>query len=168
MKKLLLGLIAAAGVAVTGYAMVKLRPEKANWMVAQGQNNGEPLIMRALAELPTEQVRRGYQWLAVLHWEYRAAENGFPGREEDASMNEMEDIVDRHIDKQGLGMLVVSRIGAGSKEWSYYIHDREEFMAAFNRSFENRKRMPVRIEFFHDPEWQELRDVLSKVANKPR
>lgn len=74
-------------------------------------------------------------------------------------MNAFEDMLDLDLEKMGLCKQAVIQTGSAKKEWSLYIRDREQFMAAFNQSMAGKKQVPITINFYDDPEWSELKKV---------
>ena len=53
-----------------------------------------------------------------------------------------------------------SRTGNGSKEFSYYIADRDSFIQAFNQALRTHPAYPIEINFFEDREWKDFRAIL--------
>ncbi|HEY0843834.1 MAG TPA: DUF695 domain-containing protein [Noviherbaspirillum sp.] len=134
-----------------------------NWLVAEGQRNGFPIIVRAKAELPEHRIRKQYGWLTVITWTYSVESGGLPGADENQKMNNLEDTIESRLEATGLCMAVASRTGNGKKEWSYYVRDRDEFISAFNKVMHGKPRLPLTMHFYHDPAWQELNRLLDSV-----
>jgi hypothetical protein len=58
------------------------------------------------------------------------------------------------------------RIGAGLREFVFYIADREDLLDEFNACVAQDRRYPITIKFYQDEEWSELRELIDdfKVA----
>ena len=74
-------------------------------------------------------------------------------------MNEMEDALEAGVESRGYCVQAVTRTGNGTREWSYYIRDRDEFTGALNRALSGKPRLPIQISFYEDPSWEELVNV---------
>ena len=53
------------------------------------------------------------------------------------------------------------RIGAGLREFVYYIGERERFIEEFNDRVAEDPRYPIEIKFYKDETWSELRDLIN-------
>ena len=137
---------------------------KANWSVAEGERNGLPLIVRFIAEMPDQETREAYRWLTVISWSYVPGERGMPSREDNQRMYDLEDALEASLESKGYCIQVISRTGDGTREWSYYIREREEFIDALNDALAKKPRFPIEINFYEDPAWSELQGVHQSVT----
>lgn len=137
---------------------------EANWSVAEGERNGLPLIVRFIAEMPSQETRQAYGWLTVISWSYVPGDSGMPSPEDNKRMYELEDALEASLESKGYCIQVISRTGDGSREWSYYTRDREEFIEALNDALAAKPRLPIEISFYEDPSWSELQDLHRSVA----
>jgi hypothetical protein len=135
----------------------------ATWSVAEGTVDGLPLVVRYRSELPDQETRETYRWLAVISWSYSQGQSGMPQKEENARMNEMEDAVEADVESRGYCVQAVTRTGNGTRVWSYYIRERDEFTVALNRALSGKPRLPIQINFYEDPSWEELVNVHKSV-----
>jgi hypothetical protein len=131
----------------------------AKWSLAEGERNGLPFILRYMSELPDTKTRANYGWLTVISWSYAVRGKGMPQAADNTRLNELEGIIHEKLEPAGHCILVISRTGNGQREWSYYIRDRDEFIAAFNDALADKPRFPIEITFYEDPQWSELRDL---------
>lgn len=53
------------------------------------------------------------------------------------------------------------RVGAGLREFVYYIADRDKFLDALNAQVAGAPRFPIEIKFYKDETWSELRDLIN-------
>lgn len=56
------------------------------------------------------------------------------------------------------------RIGAGLREFVYYIADRDKFIDELNAQVERKPRFPIEIKFYKDETWSELRDLINDLS----
>ena len=137
-----------------------------SWVLLQYEDDGFPVVMKLMEELPPKQVRERFAWLTVISWRYDASENnGMPVPDVNDQMKQLEASIDT-LQENELGVQVYTRTGKGLKELVYYIGDRDEFMEAFNQALSDQPRYPLDIEFFEDPDWQDLQTVHSIYAQK--
>ncbi len=129
--------------------------EEPNWIVAEGQENGNRVIFKFLGEMPAAAVRGRLGVLTVIEWKYDGAGNeGLPSPQERERMNTLEDTLD--LIDSGIMQPAFSRTGNDVKELAYYIGDRKQFLAALNRVLRNHPKYPIEISFYEDPRWREL------------
>jgi hypothetical protein len=162
MKKFIPTLLACIGLAQTAIGEPIATTED-SWFVAEAKVNGNPLIVRARNKLPNNDTRKDFIWLTTISWSYSLEPNGMPEREAQSRMNVLEDTIESQLERHGFCIQAISRTGNGKKEWSYYIRDREAFMEAFNKAMEGQLPFPIEINFFHDPQWLELNNLLMAV-----
>ncbi len=133
-----------------------------NWIVAEGQQNGQRVIWKFLGEMPPEQARAGMDVLTVILWKYDGAANqGLPSAAERERMNALEDAVD--LIEAGILQPAFSRTGNNVKELAYYIGDRKRFLASLNQVLRSHPRYPIEISFYEDPQWRELEQFIDGV-----
>lgn len=130
-----------------------------SWLLLEYQNEGHPIVMKIIEELPSESVRERFGWLTVISWRYdRTENNGMPSSSVNGRMIDLEKAID-NIQENKLCFQVYGKTGNGLKELAYYIGDRDEFMKALNVALANHPRYPLDIEFFNDPDWRDLQTV---------
>ncbi len=137
-----------------------------SWILLQYEDDGFPVVMKLMEDLPPEQVRERFAWLTVITWRYDASENnGMPVPDVNDQMKQLEASIDT-LQENELSVQVYARTGKGLKELVYYIGDRDEFMSAFNQALSDQPRYPLDIEFFEDPDWKDLQTVQSIYVQK--
>ncbi|MDH3738163.1 MAG: DUF695 domain-containing protein [Alphaproteobacteria bacterium] len=136
------------------------------WILLEYKDDGLPVVMKVMEELPPEQVRERFAWLTVISWRYDASENnGMPVPDENSQMIQLEEAIDT-LQENELAVQVYGRTGNGLKELVYYIGNRDEFITAFNQALSDQPRYPLEIEFFEDANWGDLRTVHSVYLQK--
>ncbi|WP_426172287.1 DUF695 domain-containing protein [Pseudoduganella sp. R-34] len=110
--------------------------------------------------MPAEETRRAIPWLTVVRWEYNGCENnGMPPAEENKRMMMLESALGR-IERPHFCVESYRRVGAGVREFVYYIADRDKFLAELNGHVAGEARFPIEIKFYKDETWSELRDLI--------
>ncbi len=129
------------------------------WQLLKYEDDGLPIVMKVMENLPPESVRDQFGWLTVISWRYDVAENnGMPVPDMNDLMIRLESAIDIVQEKE-LCVQVYSKTGNGLKEFVYYIGDRDEFIKAFNKVLADHPKYPLDIEFFEDSEWGDLQTV---------
>ena len=133
--------------------------DSSSWKLLKYKDDGHPIVMKVVEDLPPESVRVRYGWLTVISWKYDAAKNnGMPIPDVNSQMVQLESAIDV-IQEKELCVQVYSKTGNGLKELVYYSSDRDEFIEAFNEVLADKPRYPLDIEFFEDPEWGDLQTL---------
>jgi hypothetical protein len=130
------------------------------WTVGTADQDGQPLVIRVRGHMPDVAERQRHAHLVVVGWPYDGVDTGLPTDADSALMQAFEDAVAAGAERGGTGIQVASITGAGHKEWRYYAHDAEAFVAALNASLDGHPTYPLEIEMFDDSEWQGLQQLL--------
>ena len=140
----------------------------ATGVIAQGEEDGLPVLYRYIDETPSDERRQQLQWLTVIEWLYdREVRNGMPPEDVNAQMVVLEETIEDRVVEPGFCEHAVSRTGNGKKEFSYYIHDRDAFIERFNEALAGQPVYPIEITFFHDPEWKDFSMIRSMAEGAP-
>jgi hypothetical protein len=136
-------------------------PSEALGRIVQTWKDGQRILWTYVPELPARDARRAMPWLTVLRWEYDGSDaGGMPTAEENRHM-QMLDAALGKIERPGFCVAAYRRIGAGLREFVFYIAQRDAFLEEFNRCVANDRRYPITITFYRDDEWTELRDLIN-------
>jgi len=79
-----------------------------------------------------------------------------------SQMLALEDALDQSLESPGLCRHAYSRTGNGLKELAYYIHERDQFMEAFNTALAEHPPCPIEITFYEDREWKDFRTIRAR------
>src|SRR5690606_14245827 len=95
-------------------------PDEDRWNVAQGENDGRPMIVRINAGLPEYAGHPKMPIRLGVAVPLKAPdENGFPGRRESEQLEDIEDTLAAMIGKSGRIVLVITT--SGMREFVSYI-----------------------------------------------
>lgn len=122
--------------------------------------DGLPVLWTYVPELPSEVSRRAMPWLTIVRWEYDGSErNGMPQAEESQRMLLLEMALGQ-TERPEFCLEAYRRVGAGVREFVYYVSDREKFLEKFNDSVAGNPRFPIEINFYKDETWSDLQDLI--------
>jgi hypothetical protein len=128
--------------------------------IVQTWKDGHRILWTYVPELPAQDTRRALPWLTVLRWEYDGSScEGMPTAEENQHMMMLDAALGK-VERPEFCVEGYRRIGAGVREFVFYIADRDDFLEEFNECVAQDRRYPITIEFYQDEEWSELRDMI--------
>ncbi|OZI47421.1 hypothetical protein CEK29_01350 [Bordetella genomosp. 5] len=130
-----------------------------DWSMAEGQLDGQPLIVRSRSALPDEADRHVFDKLIIVSWSYTANDVGMPQDEDNQQTIQFEDAIDESLQDQDVGYLTGCITGNGKKEWRYYARDVDAFMSRFNLGLAGHPEYPLEIRVFQDPDWAGLSEL---------
>ena len=134
-------------------------------IIAQRMEDGAPVILKLVNELPEDAVRGDLPWLAVLSWKYDgSSRNGFPVEADLGRMMRLEKAIEDSVEAKGVLRHAYSRTGNNLKELVYYIRDRNDFLGRLNAALRGHERYPIEINFYDDAQWKDFRMILDGIA----
>lgn len=146
--------------------IVTANAEEGKGIVGRVYEDGVPVIYKFVNELPDDAVRDNLSWLTVISWKYDGtSNNGMPLEDINQRMITLEDAIENHIENDNALRHVYSRTGNNLKELVYYIHDREQFLRAFNEILSGHPRYPIEINFYEDAEWKDFKRLRNDFSN---
>jgi hypothetical protein len=146
--------------------MAGLYGEHDPWIVGETESeDGDGLIIRCRAALPSPEARKGWPHLILVGWSYEADDDsGMPPKKEDRQMEAFEDAVGAAVEASGAGVLAASLTGGGVREWRFYTLGPDAFMDALNTALDKHPEYPLEFDAFDDPEWNALAELLPPSA----
>lgn len=136
-------------------------------IVGKYEEDGLPVIVSFVDELPATQIRNRYPWLTVVSWRYDGADrNGMPPERTNEKMLSLQWAIDESLVETDLCLHAYSRTGNNLKELVYYVRDRDEFMSHFNTALAGHPRYPIEINFYEDLEWKDFQQLQSRFREK--
>lgn len=130
-----------------------------DWLLAEATSGGNPLIIRMRSTLPSRPNQTLFRHLVIIKWAYEPNERGMPASSEHKRMNMFEDALEAGTELRQAAVQAASLTGGGEKEWRYYTHDVDAFMASLNADLAGHGQYPLQIESFQDADWSALRDL---------
>jgi hypothetical protein len=133
--------------------------------VATRPSDQHRIIHRYRIEFPPSFQRSLYPDRVIIAWTY-PSDSGMPSTAEREAMDRMEDLLEAHVEKDGLATLVLVSTGEGLRAWVYYTRSREAFMAKMNEAFRGLPRFPIEVDLWNDPKWERYESFKAGVRNK--
>lgn len=136
-----------------------------DWKIASAVNNktGAAAVLRIRAGKPRRQDVHELTTAVVVKWAYES-DTGMPP----ADVNQQQLAFERAIDPlcldNGNAELAQVFTGMGSKEWTFYVRSRDQYMTDLNRLLAGHPAYPITIEFHDDPGWQIWADLLATLG----
>ncbi|WP_196888258.1 DUF695 domain-containing protein [Aureivirga sp. CE67] len=141
--------------------------EKLNGIIGEYEEDGFPIVVRFINEIPDNSIISRMAWFTVVSWKYDDSErNGMPAKSTNDKMLKLEGALETAFWKSDICKHAYNRTGNGLKEFNYYIENREEFMIHFNKTLEGHEVYPIEINFYEDPEWVEMHKIIDDFKTK--
>lgn len=135
--------------------------KKAKGIIGRCYENGLPVIMKFVNELPEKKVMSKLTFLTVVSWKYDGTENnGMPLTEVNNRMIVLEDAIENSMNSTNLFTHVYSRTGNNLKEFTYYSMSQKDFMKILNRTLKKHDAYPIEINFYEDKDWTDFKTVI--------
>jgi hypothetical protein len=136
------------------------------WLIAQGEEDGLPLLFRMRELMPEGVQPDKYPHLVNILWQFDTSGSGMPPDDVVDQMNEFEDRLDE-LEGAAIGYMMVSITGNGRKEWLWYVSDTDRYMQRVNRALAGAgARFPVDFQSSEDPTWETFRAFIGGVQQK--
>lgn len=128
--------------------------------IVETWKDGLPVLWTYVPEMPGEVSRRAIPWLTIVRWEYDGSENnGMPHTKENQRMLILETALG-NIERSEFCVEAYRRVGAGVREFVYYVADRAKFLEEFNDNVAEHPPFPIEIKFYKDETWSDLQDLI--------
>jgi len=133
--------------------------------IVQTWKDEHRILWTYVPELPAQDARRAMPWLTVLEWQYDGSScEGMPTAEENQHMLILDAALGK-VERPEFCVEGYRRIGAGLREFVFYIADRDEFLREFNACVVHDRPYPISIKFYKDEDWSELRDLIDDLKD---
>ena len=138
---------------------------KESWAIATRANEHRTIIYRYIDELGPKAGERAFQRERVtLRWHYDAdANNGMPTDADKAGMDELEDLLDPVVERDGFSNLALVTTGEGDRVWIWYARSGADFRERMARAMRGHGPYPVEVDVATDPGWTAYEDVVGSV-----
>ncbi|WP_104813738.1 DUF695 domain-containing protein [Aureitalea marina] len=136
-------------------------------IVGEYFENGFPVIVKFVSELPAKGIVSKMKWFTVISWNYDGSQNnGMPPEAINQRMLLLEEALDKAFRNGKITHHAYNRTGNSLKEFNYYISDRDKFMSRFNSALAKHERYPIEINFYEDPDWSEMNRLIEDFKPK--
>jgi hypothetical protein len=138
------------------------------WIVAEGEADGLPLIVRMREAPPPGVDTQQYPHLVTVCWTFDGSDTGgLPGSKLLNRMSELEDRLDA-LEGADLGYMMVSLTGSGQKTWLWYVRNIEVYMEKLNEAIGRAPvPYPIELEAAEDPGWESFQTIRNGGRSEP-
>ena len=139
---------------ILDFAKKKKEKNDSSWVLAEGNEDGMPMLYRMKENIPEGLLTEEYPRLISILWEYEIDNtSGMPSDILQAEQRAFDDALDE-MDNKGLGIMMLAVTGNGRREWVWYTKDQNEWLSSLHHCLENHPAYPLDIEASDDPEWE--------------
>lgn len=130
------------------------------WFTALSENeNGQFVTVSGRDEL-TEFVQSGkFKERVEITWKYEGDDKGMPSEEIGRMMEEVQEALQKAMEKDKLAILTGIYTGGEEKVWVFYTRTVRVFGERVNEALAPFEQMPISIYTEIDPEWEEYLDM---------
>ncbi len=118
--------------------------------VSKQESTGRAIIFRFAKEFRQGFQRSRFPARVILVWRYKS-ESGTPSKPEHEAMDQMEDLLNPHV--EGSSILALVSTGENLREWIFYATSEDQFIASLNNALAGKQRYPIEVHAAPDPEW---------------
>ena len=121
------------------------------WNNSEGSSGGLPVLLRYRPQLEAFLGDPRYSRRLVISWHYPFSNSsGMPTDAQIDKMRLFEDLLQSHLDADGIGILAYTRTHSGTRRWNYYISDARLLSQRINTALANQPKFPIDIEVEDD------------------
>jgi len=125
--------------------------------VSRGATNDHAIIFRFVQQFEPGFDRVHYPDRVIVVWRYNS-DAGMPADVDRVRMDEMEDLLEPHLEAGGEAVLALVSTGQNLREWTYYSKSESRFIAKLNIALQGQPEFPIEIHVGPDPNWSTYED----------
>jgi Family of unknown function (DUF695) len=138
-----------------------------DWVIAQGEDNGFPLIIRSRVVMPKGIKQKLHRHSMSIVWEYVSEKiNGFPSSNLQSRMEFFENALVAELEGVNQAFLTAIFTCKGRREWHWYSCDPEDTVKLINKALINQEQYPISITSEDDPDWDDFRTINQSLKNE--
>ncbi len=135
-----------------------MTPNDFTWCMFQFEEEGCQVHVRALEQMPAQDLIDAHPIQTVISWEYAPNEDGFPEEVELLRIGELEELLIAGVTQ--ISVLTLSLTGNGRREWWFYAAETEGFLEALNQALSGYPRFPIQINTCEDAGWESMHELI--------
>jgi Family of unknown function (DUF695) len=141
-------------------------PQEERWTIAQGEDDGLPLIFRIRNKKPHGIEPRTYPHLIAISWLYQSTnEFRMPSPDISTLMMQFEELLEPALENSQSAFLTVIVTGNSRREWQWYSRSPEETMGLVNQVLIDCEPFPVEFSMQEDSQWEAYRHCQGMFKN---
>lgn len=132
------------------------------WVLAEGQFQGKPSLLRFRPGLREYAGNPNYPRRLIVKWPYNEDDpSGMPSSSQSDELGSFEDALVDALDTERLAILAFVFTHAGVREWHFYIGDASEVGKRINLALSDYPKLPISLQVENDSGWNEFLMVLN-------
>lgn len=132
------------------------------WVVATGEADGKPLIVRFRVAVPPGVNGKSHPALFTIKWAFEGGASGLPGTEIRERMARLEDLLTDHLEQNAVAFHTATITGNGVRELQWYARSGEEMMQGLNLALRGEPPFPIEVAHHSDPEWLAYHELVAE------
>jgi hypothetical protein len=137
-------------------------PQNETWVVATGEVDGKPLIVRFRAAVPQTVREKSHPSLFTIRWTYEGGASGLPDSEIRERMERLEDLLTQHLEKDAVAFHTATITGNGVRELQWYARSGKEMMRVLNLALRGEPPFPIEVAHHSDPGWLAYHELVAE------
>ena len=134
--------------------------DSAPWNLAESGDGEDAMLLRYRPDLKPFIGNECYENRLVIILEYDPDNtSGMPSKELSEEMEGVENALVSALDPNRLGVLSFVLTKYGSREWHFYVSDKEPLGEKINSALSDFPKLPLHIQIESDENWDELQAV---------
>jgi hypothetical protein len=127
------------------------------WTAPTEADNGNLIIVTGRDKIDDFITSGKYIYRIEVKWVYEGG--NMPDTETSMLMEEATEAMKATFKKDRAAVLTGIYPGDGERDWVFYTKSLNIFNGAFNRALSELPQLPITIEAFSDPDWEEYREM---------
>lgn len=129
------------------------------WTFPALADNGKTILVTGLDNIDKYLKSGKYTTRIEVKWNYQSLADGMPSTNDSIILGEATDALIETFKKENAAVLTGIYTGDGMREWIFYVKHLQAFSRLFNEALKDIPELPLEIEAFYDPEWEEYHQM---------
>lgn len=126
------------------------------WTAPATAGNGNPVIVTGRDRIDPLMQSGKYPYRLEVIWRYGG---GMPDDETAGLLEQATDALKAEFKKDPVAVMTGIYTGDGQRDWVFYSRSLGVFNKVFNRALEPLPTLPIVVEAYSDPDWEEYRHM---------
>lgn len=127
------------------------------WTAPTEAENGNTIMVTGRDEVEKYRDSGKYPYRVEVIWRYEGG--GMPSLEDSKLMEQVTDALQKELRQNKGAVMTGIYTGDGERDWVFYTKRLSIFNTILNRSLEELPTLPIQIEAYEDPAWEEYTEM---------
>ncbi len=128
------------------------------WTAPVEADNGNRVMVTVRDDVDKYRLSGKYTFRIEVTWRYGT---GFPDDHDATLMEQATDRLTETFRRDKIAVMTGIYTGDGQRDWIFYTKNLHTFGLALNRALADMEQLPLLIEAYEDPEWEEYTEINS-------